>query len=51
MEKIYNLGTKVVMKKPHACGSNLWLIIRNGVDISIIIDSTGLSEEEINSLK
>ena len=26
-------------------------LIRNGVDISIIADSTGLSKEEINSLK
>lgn len=26
-------------------------LIRNGVDISIIIDSTGLSKEEINSIK
>ena len=35
MEKIYNLGTKVVMKKDHACGTNLWKITRTGVDIKI----------------
>lgn len=23
------------MKKPHACGTNEWLIIRDGVDIKI----------------
>lgn len=35
MEKIYNLGTKVVMKKPHACGTNEWIITRVGVDIKL----------------
>ena len=31
----YQLGTKVVMKKPHPCGSNEWEIIRMGMDIRI----------------
>jgi len=31
----YKLGSKVIMKKPHACGTNLWEIIRTGVDIKI----------------
>ena len=35
MEKIYNLETKVVMKKPHACGTNEWVITRVGVDIKL----------------
>ena len=35
MEKIYNLGTKVVMKKPNACGTNEWVITRVGVDIKL----------------
>ena len=35
MEKIYSLGTKVVMKKPHACGTNEWVITRVGVDIKL----------------
>lgn len=35
MEKTYNLGTKVVMKKPHACGTNEWVITRVGVDIKL----------------
>lgn len=35
MEKIYNLGTKIVMKKPHACGTNEWIITRVGVDIKL----------------
>ncbi len=31
----YGLGTKVVMKKQHPCGSNEWEIIRLGADIKI----------------
>ncbi len=31
----YNLGTKVIMKKPHPCGSNKWEITRLGADIKI----------------
>ncbi|MCI8671289.1 MAG: DUF951 domain-containing protein [Bacilli bacterium] len=35
MDKIFKLNDIVVMKKPHACGTNEWLIIRDGVDIKI----------------
>lgn len=35
MENKYNLGNIVAMKKPHACGSNEWIITRVGVDIKI----------------
>lgn len=35
MDKVYNLGDVVVMKKPHACGFNEWKIVRVGVDIKI----------------
>lgn len=31
----YQLGTKVIMKKPHPCGANEWEIIRLGADIKI----------------
>ncbi len=31
----YDLGTKVVMKKQHPCGSNEWEITRVGADIKI----------------
>lgn len=33
--KIYKLGTKVIMKKEHPCGTNLFEIIRLGADIKI----------------
>ena len=31
----YTIGTKVVMKKPHPCGTNEWEITRVGADIKI----------------
>lgn len=31
----YQLSDEVIMRKSHACGSNLWTIIRVGVDIKI----------------
>lgn len=33
--KEYTLGDKVIMKKGHPCGANLWEVIRLGVDIKI----------------
>ena len=35
MEKKYKLNDKVIMKKPHACKTNEWEIIRVGVDIKL----------------
>jgi len=35
MEKKYNLESHVIMKKPHACQTNEWIIKRIGVDIKI----------------
>ena len=34
-EKKYDIGTKVIMKKPHPCGENMWQIVRVGADIKI----------------
>lgn len=31
----FSLGDRVIMKKPHACGSNEWEITRTGADIKI----------------
>lgn len=33
--KNYKLGDSVIMRKPHACKTNLWTIKRVGVDIKI----------------
>lgn len=32
---MYDLGDTVEMKKPHACQTNAWKIIRMGMDIKI----------------
>lgn len=31
----YTIGTKVIMKKQHPCGTNEWEIVRVGADIKI----------------
>lgn len=35
MNNEYKVGTKVIMKKQHPCGTNLFEITRIGVDIKI----------------
>lgn len=35
MEQKYKLGSIVIMKKEHPCGSNRWEITRMGADIKI----------------
>ena len=35
MENKYELGSKVIMKKQHPCGTNEWEIVRVGADIKI----------------
>ena len=35
MDKEYTLGTKVVLKKGHPCGENLWEVVRLGADIKL----------------
>ena len=35
MDKEYKLDDNVILKKPHACGTNLWKIVRTGVDIKL----------------
>lgn len=35
MLKTIKINDKVIMKKPHACGTNEWLITRVGADVKI----------------
>lgn len=35
MDKLFKLNDDVIMRKSHACGTNLWTITRMGVDIKI----------------
>ena len=37
----FALGDMVIMRKPHACGENLWTIIRVGADIKIKCSGCG----------
>lgn len=41
MDKTFALNDQVIMKKNHACGNNLWIITRMGVDIKIKCVSCG----------
>ena len=31
----FELGDRVILKKPHACGENLWEIVRVGADVKL----------------
>ena len=35
MIETFSLGDRVILKKPHACGENLWEIVRVGADVKI----------------
>jgi len=35
MIESFELGDHVIMRKPHACGTNEWQITRTGADIKI----------------
>ena len=37
----YNIGDKVITKKVHHCGGNVWTIVRTGCDIKIKCDKCG----------
>lgn len=37
----FELGDKIVMRKPHACGTNEWTVVRTGADIKIKCSNCG----------
>ena len=41
MIEVFALNDRVQMKKPHACGTNDWTIIRTGADIKIKCNACG----------
>lgn len=41
MKPEYTLNDEVIMKKSHACGTNLWIITRTGADIKIKCKNCG----------
>ena len=38
---IYSIGDKVITKKKHPCGSDVWTVIRVGADIKIRCSGCG----------
>lgn len=34
----YEIGDKVTLKKPHACGGGVWTIVRLGADVKLQCD-------------
>jgi hypothetical protein len=38
---VYSIGDKVITKKPHPCGNNVWTVMRTGADIKIKCDKCG----------
>ena len=41
MDKTFNLNDQVIMRKNHACGTNLCTITRVGVDVKIKCNNCG----------
>ena len=41
MIESFALGDKVILKKPHACGENLWEIVRVGADVKLKCTACG----------
>ena len=50
----YKLGGIILSKKPHACGSNKWIIVRVGADIKLKCDKCArcvfLSVDEVKKI-
>ena len=43
MDKKYKIGSIVIMKKQHPCGTNEWVVTRVGADIKIKCANCGRS--------
>ena len=41
MIETFSLGERVILKKPHACGENLWEIVRVGADVKLKCTACG----------
>ena len=50
----YREGGEIISKKTHACGGNMWNIIRTGADVKIKCEKCGrvlfLSVDEIDKM-
>ncbi len=41
MIETFCLNDRIVMKKPHACGANEWIVTRTGADVKLRCRSCG----------
>ncbi len=41
MVENFDLGDRIIMKKPHACGANEWVVTRTGADVKLKCASCG----------
>lgn len=41
MIEAFEIGDRVVLKKPHACGANEWIVTRTGADIKLRCQGCG----------
>ena len=41
MIETFSLGDRVILKKPNACGENLWEIVRVGADVKLKCTACG----------
>ena len=51
---VYKVGDKIISKKAHACGGNVWIVSRIGADVKLKCEKCGrslfLSAEEISKM-
>ena len=38
---VYSIGDKVITKKKHPCGNDVWTVVRTGADFKIRCDKCG----------
>lgn len=41
MIETFALGDHIMMKKPHACGTNEWIVTRTGADVKLRCQGCG----------
>ena len=41
IDNVFTVGDRVIMRKPHACGSSEWEITRTGADVKIKCSGCG----------
>ncbi len=51
---IYKIGDIIHTKKPHACGGNIWQVVRDGADYKIKCEKCGrtvmLTPDDLNKM-